>query len=773
MEHSVVGKPLPRIDGAAKATGQAKYTDDLTLPQMLHGKILRSPHPHARIVNIDTSRAERLPGVKAVVTGKDTAGIRYGYVDGLPPDMYPLSVDKVRYVGDEVAAVAAIEEEIAEEALELIKIDYELLPAIFDPEEAMKDDAQQVHEGFLPSPTMAWEDMGFGKKPEPYKVSNNICATFSRSHGDIEKGFKESDYIHADRFVIPTTAHCAMEPHIALANFDSSGSLQVWISHMGYERKRQYLAATLGMPLNKVRVLKAYVGGGFGGKVMLFSCEFLAAFLSRKTGRPVKIVMSREEVFAATQGDQRMTIDLKTGIKKDGTLVAQEIKVLNDSGAYRGSSLIAMRLAYSKIIPIYNIPNVKCEGICVYTNKLVCGPKRGHGTPQVAFGIESQFDMIAKELGIDPLELRLKNARKEGETLPNGDRLTSCGLVECIKKAAESAGWWDKYGKKENHGMGIGVSAAQSSTEIYPYGSSAVVKINPDGSVTLFTGAVETGQGSDTAMCQIVAEEMGLALEDVILVSADSELCPTDLGNFIMGGVYVTGEAVRLAAADARRQFLEEASRVLEIGVEELGVKNRSIYIKENPEKLVSFSTVLKLSQRDRDVIIGKGYRKAGPKMELGFFSDAYTFTVAVAEVEIDKETGVISLLRIILAHDGGFAINPLNVEGQIEGQVVMGQGDLLYEEVLIKDGQIINASFVDYKIPLSLDDMEIKLISVDTFDPGGPFGAKEAGECARSPLLPAVSNAIYNAIGVRFKELPLTPDKILTAIRPHEKRDI
>ncbi|MDP2645108.1 MAG: molybdopterin-dependent oxidoreductase [Desulfobacterales bacterium] len=764
MKYSVVGHPLPRVDAVVKATGQAKFTEDLALPRMLYGKILRSPHHHARIVNIDTSRAQKLPGVEAVLTGKDTAGVRFGMSDGLPPDWYPLSIGKVHYQGDEVAAVAAVDEAAAEEALDLIKVEYEILPVVFDAQEAQKDGAPQVHAGTIPAPEIVWDVAGLGRKPAPYKVTNNICATFSREHGDIEKGFKESDYIQEDRFIIPATAHCAMEPHVALANFDSSGNLQMWLSHMGVETKRQWLAATMGMPLNKVRILKAYVGGAFGGKIFLHSYEFLAAFLSRLTGKPVRIALSREEVFLATSGDQRMTIDLKTGAKKDGTLVAQHMKIINDAGAYRGSSLIALRLAYSKSIPVYSIPHVKVEGVSVYTNKTPCGPKRGHGTAQVVFAIESQLDMIAEGLGVDAIKLRLKNVRKSGDIIPSGDRLASCGLRECIEKATREAGWGKAHSKKDNRGMGLGVSAAQSGVNVYPHGSSAIVRMNSDGSATLFTGAVETGQGSDTVMCQIAAEEMGLSLADIVLVSADSELCPADLGNFLMGGVFVTGEAVRLAAADAKKQLLEEASKAFEARYEDLETRNKAIYVKGSSESLASFSDVLSICQKEGGVLLGKGYRKAGPELGSGY-TDAYVFTAAVAEVEVDRETGSVRLLKVIIAHDGGFSINPLTTEGQIDGQVIMGQGDILFEETLLKDGQVVNPSLMEYVIPIALDAPELKLVDVETVDPLGPFGAKQAGECARPPLFPAVANAVYNAVGIRLKDLPFTPDKILKAL--------
>lgn len=765
-EYSVVGKSLPRIDGFIKASGQAQYTDDLILPGMIYGKILRSPYPHARILHIDTSKAEKLPGVKAVITGRDTPGVQYGFTDGLPPDKYPLSIDKVRFIGDEVAAVAAINEDIAEEALNLIKIEYELLPAVFDPMEAMKDDAPRIHEDLIPSSELAWEDLGLGSMPKPYRVVNNIAATYSRSHGDIDHGFKEADYIREDRFVIPATAHGAIEPHVALANFDPAGNLQIWVCNQGYIVKRQWLAATLGIPLNKIRVLKSYVGGAFGGKIMLFSHEFLAAFLSMKIGRPVKITLTMEEVFTACYQDQRMIIELKTGIKKNGTLTARQMKTIIDAGAYRGTSRIASWLAYYKTSPVYDIPIMKHDAICVYTNKSFCGPKRGHGTSQMVFAIESQLDIIAEELGLDPVELRLKNARKEGTTLPNGDKLLSCGLTECIEKASESAGWEVKRGKIENRGIGIGVSAAQSGSAVYPFGSTATVKLDPEGTITLFTGTIEIGQASDTAMCQIAAEELGVPMEDIYLVSADSELCSIDLGNFAMGGIHGTGEAVRLAAADVKHQLLEQASKVLGIKVDESKVMNHGLYDKRTSKRLASFSEVLKAGPREGSTIIGKGYCRGGPSKDQGRHTDAYAFTVAVAEVEVDRETGNIRLLKVTIAHDSGTLINPLSTEGQIEGQAVMGQGDMFLEEILFEGGQIINPSFIDYVLPVSVDAIEVKFIDIQTFEPTGPFGAKEAGECARPPLMAAIANAIYHATGIRFNSLPITAHKILVALK-------
>lgn len=771
-EYSVVGKSLPRIDGLIKATGQAQFTEDLTLPGMLHGKILGSPFPHARIVNIDTSKAERLPGVKALVTGRDTSGIRYGWLDSHPPDKQPLALDKVRFIGDEIAGVAAIDEDTAEEALSLIKVDYEILPAVFDPIEAMAEGAPRLHQDQIVSPEMPWEELGLGPRPKPFKVANNVAGIYNRGHGDIEQGFREAEYIREDKFVIPSTAHGAIEPHVVLANFDPSGNLQVWVCNQGYELKRAWLAATLGVPMSKVRILNSYVGGAFGGKINLLSHEFAAALLAKKTCKPVRITLSREEVFATCYQDHRMSIEVKTGMKKNGAITAQQIKTIIDAGAYRGSAYITLSLGYCKTSPVYNIPNVKHNGICVYTNKSCCGPKRGHGTPQMVFAIESQMDMIAEDLGFDPVELRLKNVRKEGATLPSGDKVLSCGLTECIEKAAESSGWEVRRGKAANRGIGIGVSAAQSGSTVYPFGSTAIVKITPEGLITLFTGTIELGQGSNTAMCQIVAEELGVALEDVGLVSADSELCSIDLGNYAMGGVRVTGEAVRRAASDLRKQLLERASAVLSININNLKISSPGFSDKSTSKRLASFSEVLRAGPREGNTIVGKGYYRGGPPREQGFFADAYAFTAAVAEVEVDRESGNIKLLKVTIAHDSGTTINPLSAEGQIEGQVVMTQGDMFLEEILFEGGQIINPSFTDYALPEPVDASKVQFIDIPTFEPNAPFGAKEAGECARPPLMSAIANAIYHATGIRFSRVPITPDKILEALK-HKKENI
>ena len=771
-----------RVDAKSKVTGGAKYTTDVVLPRMLHGKILRSPYPHAKIINIDTSKAEKLPGVEAVVTGKDTAGIRFAFIDTprYPADRCPLAEDKVRYIGEEVAAVAATDEATGREALGLIEVEYEELPAVFDPEEAMRDNAPKIHQLIVPTSTCAWEDWGVARKARPLSIENNIATTFNLSQGDIEQGFRESDYIREDRFFIPGNAHVCLEPHDIVASYDPfSQKLDVWLGHMGYEIKRYWLAKTLGLPIAKVRTHNVYVGGAFGGKVSLFPHEFIACFLAMKTGKPVKIVLSRGEVFCATSSDHRMSIDIKTGVKRDGTIMAQEVRMIDDCGAYRGSSPVVMFLGFAYSQPIYNVPNIKYEGRGIYTNKSICHPKRGHGLNQIRFSIDSQIDMIANELELDTIELMLKNLRKQGDVLPNGDRLHSYGLPECIRKVAEAIDWKNKRGKHNGRGVGIGLGAGDSGLAYWPFAASAIVRLNHDGTATLYNGGVEFGQGSDTILCQIIAEELGLEVEDITLISNDSELCPMDFNNWLSGGAKVTGEAVRRAAVDTRMQLMECASMVLETRIEELEIKNRHVYVKGELERKMSFAEIVRYSiqKRGGDPIIGKGYVKAVPEVEFypsiskgtGRFTDAYAFSAAAAEVEVDQDTGRVKVQKIVIADDNGFDINPINVEGQLESQAIMGLGDTLFEEVLIEQGRTTNPTLADYKIPGAPDMPELETISVQTIDPTGPYGAKEVGEFARGAVPPAIANAVFDAIGARIYSLPITPEKILEVVKNEE----
>jgi CO/xanthine dehydrogenase Mo-binding subunit len=796
-EYETIGKPVARIDGIEKATGQAKFTVDMALPGMLHGKFLRSPSPHARIRSIQTERARNLPGVKAVITREDVAGIRYAFVDTprYPADAGPLATDKVRYIGDEVAAVAAIDIETAEEALRLIKVEYEPLPAVYSAEEAMKPGSPDIHEPFELGERTEWEEWGVrrDRRPDSWKDSKNLSGRTRVSFGDTQKGFEESDYVREDRFETKATAHCALEPHAALAWFDPSGKLNVYLSSMGIFYKRFILAKTLALPISRVRILKTYVGGAFGGKIDLFPYEFCAAFLARRTGKPVRFELEREEVFTCTRQRHPTVIEIKTGVKRDGTILAQEVKFIADNGAYRGSGSIVIYLGHAFSIPVYAVPNYRYEGYSVYTNNPIRGPQRAHGSPQIRYAVDSQITMIAEELGLDPLEIMLKNARKQGDVLPNGDVLKSCGLPECLERAAETSGWkqWRKHREQAvlnpstppryRGGMGISACAMFSGAPFYPFASAAVVKLHDDGSATLFTGAAEMGQGSDTTMAQIAAQELGVSIDDIRVVSGDTELCPIDQGQFLSGGAVVTGNAVRLAASDARQQLLKTAANMLEADPSELVSRGKRIFVTGVPEKSLTYARVIQecIRMNHGDPIIGRGSSKPVQGADFypslakatGRLTDAYGFAVQVAEVDVDTLTGRIGITKTVTFHDCGFPLNRSIVEGQVHGNVSMGMGQALWEEVELNHGQVQNPSFLDYRAPRSTQTPIMVGRTVDTLDPGGPYGAKEVGEGSISGMLAAVANAVEDAVGIRFKELPITPEKVLEALNDRRKK--
>ncbi len=767
-----VGERIPRKDGPEKVTGRAKYTVDIQPAGMLVGRILRSPHAHARIMNIDTSRAKRLKGVKGVITAQDTKGVKHGFVETprYPPDQYLLATDRVRFIGEEVAAVAATDAYVAEEALSLIQVDYEPLDAVFDPEEAMQPGAPEIHPNHP-------------KVKEPF---SNIAGKTETEWGDIELGFTRSDYVRQDRFESHLRTHGYLEPQITVASFEPGGKLNVWTSSMGPFVKRTKLAQTLGLPVSAVRVLKAYVGGAFGGKVDLFSHEFCAALLSMKAGRPVKIEASREEIFSAYRHGQPLIVEVKTGVKKDGTMVAQEFRIINNCGAFRGSGVVIIFLAWAFGMIPYRVPNLKYEGYAVYTNNPIRGPQRGHGGPQIRFAVESQLDMIAEEIGMDPVEIRLKNARKPGEMLPNGDNVHNCGLLESIQKVAEHTEFRKKSAENRSathangsirKGIGIGASAYMSGTLIYPNTSSAVVKMNDDGTATLMTGALDIGQGAETILCQIVAEELKIPVEEIQVIAADTETTPVDIGSWISGNAYVTGNATRVAATEVRKKLLDIAATEMEANVADLVVENKSVYVAGSPEQRLTFRKLIAASIQKRrgDPIIGEGHWRTmrdepfHPSLATtkGRWTENYAFDAQVAEVEVDIETGQVRLVRAVTAHDCGFPINPLLVEGQIDGQVSMALGHALMEEIMMEEGRTLNPSWLDYRMPTIHNVAVSEYIDVITehYEIDRPFRTKEVGEGYVSAILAAIANAIYDAVGVRLYTTPFTPEKIMKGL--------
>lgn len=780
-----IKKGLKRTDGEQIVTGRARYTVDITLPGMIFGKILRTPYPHAKIKKINTERAKELEGVKAVITGRDTGYRRFSFIDtpAFPADQTPIAIDKVRFVGEGVAAVAAISEDIAEKALDLIEVEYEELPSVFDPEDAMKDGAPAIHDIIEPNTTTAWEDFGVPSiKSRSYKVTNNISNKNLIKYGDIENGFKEADHIREDRFQVPSTSHVAMEPHVAVANYQPTGKLDVWLTHMGYEHKRFWLAKLLDIPISKVRVHKTYVGGAFGGKISLFPYEFITAYLSRLTLRPVKITLTRQEVLCVCPPARRMIVYLKTGVKKDGKITAYHAKVIDDVGAYRRSSPTAMYLAHAFRNSIYDIPNVRHEGYGVYTNKLATTAKRGHSMQQMSFAVESQIDMICEDLGLDKVEMRLKNFRKKGDVLPNGDKLRSYALPECLIAAVEKIGWREKYGKKKFRGLGIGTASMFSGAHNFPFASAAMLRLNHDGRLILYTGQTEFGIGIDTVMSQIVAEVLNCPIDYVIVNSGDSEVCPHDIGNWLSAGMFVSGEAARKAALDLKDQMLSYASTGLDIPANDLCMMEGWIKSKSNESKKLSFSDISRygIQMAGGDPLIGKGYTKCIPDVYFwkgtynktaslssgkGRFTEAYGLAAATAEVEVYPETGEVNIIEIVVADDLGTPINIKSVEGQIMSQAVMGIGDVLFEEIKIKRGIVMNPNLLEYRVPTSNDIPRINSIIADSYEPRGPFGAKEVGETPRAAVISAIANAICNATGERIYTLPMTSDRIMGSI--------
>ncbi|MEE8436573.1 MAG: xanthine dehydrogenase family protein molybdopterin-binding subunit [bacterium] len=773
-----IGKSVLRRDGPDKLTGHAQFTADIQLPGMLTGRVLRSPHPHARILGIDTSRAEKLPGVKCIITAADTLGVKHGFVETprYPADQDVLAGDRVRFVGEEVAAVAAVDKSVATEALALIDVEYELLPAVFDPEKAMREDAPQVH----PSNP---------KVNEPYR---NIAGKTETAWGDVEKGFAEADYVMEDRFESHLRTHGYLEPQATVAHWEPGGKLNVWTSSQGPFIKRAKLARTLGLPFSAVRVRKAYVGGAFGGKIDLFSHEYCAALLSIKSGRPVKIVATREEIFSAYRHGQPLIVELKTGVKADGTITAQQIRTINNAGAFRGSGVVVVFLAWAFLMVPYRIPALKYEGYSVYTNYPPRAPQRGHGAPQLRFAVESQLDMIAEELGIDPVEIRLRNAREPWEDLPNKDNVHNSGLKDCIQKVAEHTAFSEKYGRGRpkgsnggnlRRGIGIGVSAYFGGSLIYPNSSSVVVKMNDDGSVVMLTGAIEIGQGAETILSQIVAEELALEIENVKIIAADTDTTPQDIGAWISAGAYVSGNAAREAAGEVRNKLLQVASKVLDAQIEFLVVENQAVYVGHVPNRRATFQELVAASIQSQrgDPIVGEGHWRAmrdepfHPSLATtkGRWSENYAFDAQVAEVEVDIETGAARLIRAVTAHDCGFPINPQLVKGQIDGQVSMALGHAFMEEVMTKDGYTLNPTWLDYHMPIvhNLAESEDINIITERYEVGKPYRTKEVGEGLVSGVLAAIANAIYDATGARMYSTPFTPQKILQKLRELEKK--
>ncbi|MEE8450158.1 MAG: molybdopterin cofactor-binding domain-containing protein [Thermodesulfobacteriota bacterium] len=749
---SVLGKSVPRIDALDKVTGWANYTVDIHLPGMLLAKVLRSPLPHARILNIETSKALALPGVKAVIISADAPIVKQDPLSFRSDLLRIFATDRVRYVGDEVAAVAAVDEATAEEALDLIRVEYQELPAVFDPEEAMKPGAPQIDD-------------------QP----GNVAGRYDISRGDPEEAFKRADYIFEDKVTTQIQHQCYMEPVGCLTAVDPSGKITVWLSSMDPSGMRASLAEVLGLPESKIRVIQAHVGGAFGGKISLLPLYPICSLLSLKTGRPVKIINSREEEFTATLPRIPTAIEIKSGFKKDGTILVKQTRVLADNGAYkeRGVYIVAKMIVVSD--NLYRIPNLKTEATVVFTNKTPVGAFRGFGTTQMCFALETHMDQAARELSLSPVELRLKNATQTGDVTSHGWKVDSCGLSQCIQEAAREAGLNDKD-KRKMPGQGMGIACAPFECDVRKRdeftGSIAFVRILEDGKAQIISGEAEYGQGWMTVAAQIAAEELGLPYEDMEVLQVDSDVTPYALGPWGLRVTVSGGNAVKLAAADAKRKIFELAAEVLEANPGDLVIENRKVQVKGSPQKAIPLASLARMTymKRGKSPIMGEGVDEPDTEPSnrvtlYGNLARAYIFAAQAGEVIIDRETGQVKIPAIVSAHDIGRTVNPAAAEGQVEGGLATGLGYALSEEILWDGGKILNPNFLDYRVPTAADVPAIKTILVETDEPNTPFGIKAIGMPSTIMPSPLLANAIYDAIGVRLTSLPLTPDKILTAI--------
>ena len=755
-KYVTIGKSVPRIDALEKVTGRAMYIDDLKFSDVLYGKILRSPHAHAKIKRIDTSKAEALLGVRAVVTGKD-APFRGGEAIRDQPF---LAVGKVRCVGEVVAAVAADTKEIAEHAIGLIVVEYEPLAAVLDVMEAVKPSAPLIHE----------EMHAYAHMPVVTVVPHtNICAKFEFKQGDVEKGFRESDYVFEDTFRFPTGHHCQIEPFGAVAQVSVNGKITIWVANDAPHRLRKDIADAMGIPFENLRVIcPPFMGGGFGGKGGLKVETVCIALAMHTNGRPVKIILDREEVFMASLMKHAAVATVKTGVKKDGKIVATHAKLYYDTGAYAEKGpTVTLHGCESGVGP-YKVPNTLVEGYTVYTNNPVAGALRGYGLPQSSWAHESMIDMIADKLGIGQIEMRLKNALEEGSINPTrGDILTSVGLKECITKAAEAIEW----NKPRPLNRGVGIACEYKATKT-PSGSSAFVKVEQDGSASVITSAVEVGQGIKTILAQIASEELGIPMDRVIVTSPDTDYTPWDASTTASRATFHMGNAVRNAAKDAKVQILALAAAALSVSAEDLEVSNGEIRLKGGDKKM-TVAEAIRGKWKSGLTVLGRGTYY--PEIKGTMFSARsifYMYAAQAVDLEVDPETGKIKVHKVAAAHDVGKALNPMAVEGQIEGGVVQGLGTGLWEEVLYdENGKMLNPNFRDYRVPTAVDAPEIIPIIVEATHEEGPFGAKGIGEMTLVSTPTAVGNAIYNATGIRLKELPATPERLLKYLKARSSR--
>jgi CO/xanthine dehydrogenase Mo-binding subunit len=764
MEIADIGKTFRRLDYETKITGRAMYLADMQVPGMCHGRILRSPYPHARIKKIDASKALTVGGVLAVLTRDDIL-----HDEGIEPyygpvfkDQTIVAVEKVRHVGDPVAAVAALTLDAAEEALRLIEVEYEELPAVLDVHESLKPGAMLVHES-IKLPSSGFADLAELKPVE----GTNVCTHFKLDRGYIEKGFAEADHIFEDTFTLPATQHSFLETHACIASAEPGGRITVWATTQNPFVVRTQLANIFKVPVSRVRVIVPYLGGGYGGKVYP-KVEPITVALAQKSGRPVRVVLSREEVFY-TITKHAAVIRMKTGVKNDGTLLARECEIHLDTGAYAEiGPRVAKKSGYTAAGP-YRIPNLKIDSYSVYTNKPPAGAFRGFGVSQSAWAVESQMDIIAAALKMDPLELRTRNGYDEGDKFVTEETLRSIGFKQCLDEVAKSIGWQANKFKSSNVQGSTGTNlrrgkglACMIKATITPSISCAVVKLNEDASLSIYAGTVEMGQGSETVLAQIAGKELGIPLQTIQVLGVDTDVVPYDLTTSSSRSTFHMGKAVQLAAQDIMRQLKQTV--VTEYGVPEDKISFTDGKIRL-PEAQLDYAEVMfKRFGMQGGTLVGEGQVKTSTKDEFGEKStSAFWFLAAgAAEVEVDIDTGKFKLIKYATAVDVGKALNPLGCRQQLAGAAITGIGQAMFEEIAYDNGQLINPNLVDYVLP-SLGDMPsvIDPITVEIPHKNGPFGAKGIGESALIPVAPAIANAIYDAVGVRIKDLPIKAEKI------------
>ena len=755
-KYAVIGKSVPKIDGREKVTGAAKYTGDLKFPNMLYGKILTSPHAHAKILNIDTSAAEKLPGVKAVITHKDVPTVKYG----ISPARWDENIfcsDKVRFVGDKVAAVACTDEETCYKAMKLIKVDYEVLPAVLDPLHAMDEDTPRVHDEY----------------------HRNINTEIHQNFGDVDKALAEAYYVRKDVFVGQRTYQSPIEPHSAVSIWQDN-KLTVYSSTQSPHYFQYYIAREFGLKMGDVRVIKTYVGGGFGGKLEPTGLEFAGAVLSKITGRPVKMFYDRHEMFAHNRGRHRQYMELTTGVDQEGKILGVHANFIMDGGAYTSLGIASAYYAGALLTLTYEFDNYKFDMYRVYTNLPACGAQRGHGAPQPKYAFESHLDNIAKDLSIDPLDIRLINTRRPNTVTPNEFQVNSCELKACLEKVGEISGWREKKDKLPP-GRGIGIATGSfvsgAGYPIYrtdlPH-AAAMIKVHEDGSAaTLYTGATDIGQGSDTVLCQMAAEAMGYRYENMKIVAADTETTPHDFGAYASRQTLMSGAAVKQAGEEIKKQILEIASTLMNLPPDDLDCQEGIIFSKSRPNNTpLTFEEVARRFFVLRGPLVGRGVY-APPRLGGTFkgspvgTSPAYSFCAQVSEVQIDEETGEIDVLEVWDVHDCGMVINPQLLHGQVHGAMFMGLGESIWEQVLFdQNGKILNGNLAEYRLPTALDMPKVHSELVESYEPAGPWGVKEVGEGATNPTMGCFSNAIFDAMGVRVNSLPLTYEKAWQALK-------